>query len=1051
MFRRRNRNMMRRLRIKCLLLFVLVGFILHAQSNYKIATDFTIPLSSVREGFTNPPPESRLRCYWWWLNSMATRESITRDLEEMKAKGYGGASIVDAGSSSYNVASKTAAGPVFMSPAWMDLFRHAVSEADRLGIELSINTQSGWNPGAPSITPAMAMKKLVYTETLVKGGEQVLLDLAQPATNLIYQDVMVQAIPSPPADSPVKNEAIANWDKKSFNRFMGSQGVYPLHQLREGFDKPNPVGVIDPDEIIDLTSQFNGTRLEWDAPEGEWLVIRYGWTCTGARTSTTSDGWSGLSLDHLNADAFELFSETVIQPLIYAAKESGNSLKYLQTDSWEMGLVNWTNSFPEEFKRFRGYDLDRYLPVMTGRVVESREVSNRFLHDLRKTVGDCVAENHYRLFAELAHRHGLGIHPESGGPHSAPVDALRVMGISDFPQGEFWARSNTHRVSDADRLAVKQSASVAHTNGKRFVAAEGPTSIGPQWERSPKDLKANIDRVFCSGVNRIVWHTFTSSPKEFGVPGNEYFAGTHLNPNTTWWEQSVDFISYLNRCSYLLQQGLFVADVLYYYGDDVPNFVFLKEEYPELGKGYDWDKCSRDVLLQRASVRDKKIILPDGMSYQVLVLAPEEEIDLGVLRKIEELVSAGATVVAPRPLRTSGLSSWPAGDRELTEIADRLWGRIDGANIRENRYGEGRMIWGKEINEVLAEKGVGSDFSYHSPDPETALDYIHRKSEGDDFYFVVNRYARKGINDFQYRYLTTLPDRYEQVECSFRVSGKVPQLWDPLTGEIKPVILYREENGRTIVPLHLAPEQSMFVVFVEEAQPRHIVSIEKDGLQLFPGGGDMVNEYPFVDSQIDRKGWSMTFREAGAYRIGWSDGKSKVIRVGDVPRSVAIEGSWDVHFDPAWGVPERVVVDDLKSWTEFKDEGIKYYSGTAVYKKRFSLEKKDIKGKRVLLNLGNLHEMANVTLNGHRFTMNWAAPYELDVTPYLRKGENRLEVAVTNLWPNRLIGDGKLPEDQRRTKTNINKFNQPDAEQYLRISGLLGPVELRLSKVYKVD
>src|SRR5690606_19971820 len=207
----------------------------------------------------------------------------------------------------------------------------------------------------------------------------------------------------------------------------------------------------------------------------------------------------------------------------------------------------------------------------------------------------------------------------------------------------------------------------------------------------------------------------------FGVPGNEYFAGTHLNPNTTWWEQSVDFISYLNRCSYLLQQGLFVADVLYYYGDDVPNFVFLKEEYPELGKGYDWDKCSRDVLLQRASVRDKKIILPDGMSYQVLVLAPEEEIDLGVLRKIEELVSAGATVVAPRPLRTSGLSSWPAGDRELTEIADRLWGGIEGMNIRENRYGEGRMIWGKEINEVLAEKGVGSDFSYHSPDPETAL------------------------------------------------------------------------------------------------------------------------------------------------------------------------------------------------------------------------------------------------------------------------------------------------------------------------------------------
>lgn len=1050
LFQRVDRTVMRKLRTKGLLFFILTGFILHAQPDYRIGTDFTTRLSSVREGFTNPPPESRLRCYWWWLNSMATRESITRDLEEMSAKGYGGASIVDAGSSSYTVASKTTAGPVFMSPAWMELFRHAVREADRLGIELSVNVQSGWNPGAPSITPEMAMKKLVYSDTLVKGGKRVRVELKQPATNLIYKDVMVQAMPMPPAGTPVKNEAIANWDKKSFNKFMGSKGIYPLHELRDGYERHDSGFVIDPAGIIDLTSRFNGTVLEWDAPEGEWLVIRYGWTCTGARTSTTSDGWSGLSLDHLNADAFKLFSETVIQPLIDAAKESGNSLKYLQTDSWEMGLVNWTNSFPEEFKRFRGYELDRYLPVMTGRVVESQEVSIRFLHDLRKTVGDCVAENHYRLFAELAHRNGLGVHPESGGPHSAPVDALRVMGISDFPQGEFWARSNTHRVSDADRLAVKQGASVAHTNGKRFVAAEGPTSIGPQWERSPGDLKANIDRVFCSGVNRIVWHTFTSSPKEFGMPGNEYFAGTHLNPNTTWWEQSADFISYLNRCSYILQQGLFTADVLYYYGDDVPNFVFLKEEYPELDKGYDWDKCSRDVLLQRASVRDGKIVLPDGMSYQVLVLVPEEEIDLAVLRKVEELVRAGATVVAPRPLRTSGLGSWPEGDRELGDIADRLWGQIDGRDIRENRCGAGRMIWGKNINEVLTEKGVSPDFLYHSPDPETALDYIHRTSVDGDYYFVVNRFARKGINDFQYRYLTTLPDRYEQVECSFRVSGKIPQLWNPLTGEIKPVILYREENGRTIVPLHLAPEQSVFVVFTEGKQPRHLVSVEKDDRLLFPGVDVKANGCPLVESQSDRKGWSMTFRDAGTYRVKWSDGKSKTIKARDAIRTVAVEGSWDVYFDPAWGAPEKEVVDSLKSWTEFEDEGIRYYSGTAVYRKLFRMERKNMKGMKIFLDLGNLHEMAVVTLNGHRFTMNWAAPYQLDVTSYLQKGENRLEIAVTNLWPNRLIGDGKLPEDQRHTKTNINKFNQPDAEQYLRISGLLGPVELRLLKVYKV-
>ncbi|MBA7568222.1 putative beta-glucuronidase [subsurface metagenome] len=284
---------------------------------------------------------------------------------------------------------------------------------------------------------------------------------------------------------------------------------------------------------------------------------------------------------------------------------------------------------------------------------------------MRRTVGDCIAENHYQLFAGLAHKNGLGIHPESGGPHSAPVDAIKVMGISDIPQGEFWARSNSHRIKDDERLAVKQSACVAHTYGKRFVAAEGPTSIGPQWERPPRDLKNVIDRIFCAGVNRIVWHTFTSSPEEFGLPGNEYFAGTHLNPNVTWWKQAGDFIGYLNRCSYILQQGLFVADVLYYYGDDVPNFVFLKNEFKDLYFGYDWYKCSKEVILSRVSFDDGKIVLPDGMSYKILVLPPEKAIDPDVLKKVEILVKEGLTVISPRPEKATGLTNFPQSDIEI--------------------------------------------------------------------------------------------------------------------------------------------------------------------------------------------------------------------------------------------------------------------------------------------------------------------------------------------------------------------------------------------------
>ena len=1033
---------------KAILLIFLcsASFYMKGQSqHYSMLTDRTTSYTQLKNGFDAPPPESRLRCYWWWLNSMATKESITRDLEEMKAKGYGGASLVDAGSSNYQVARKTAAGPVFMSPGWMELYKHAVKEADRIGIELSVNIQSGWNPGAPSITPEFAMKKIVWSEVDVTGGKLISMELPQPEKKLMYQDIMVQAIPKKQG-VPVKNEAIRNWKKKSFNETFGSGGIYPLHELREDYPGDGSELAIRKDEIIDLTGNYKNGKLEWDAPEGNWTVIRYGYTCTGARTSTSSDGWGGLSVDHLSPEAFELFSNTVIIPLIKTAQSVGNSVKYLQTDSWEMDIVSWTKEFPAEFKKYRGYDLQKFMPVLAGRIVENRDVSDRFLHDFRQTIGDCVADNHYQLLYNLAHKFGMGIHPESGGPHSAPVDALKVLGLSDFPQGEFWAMANTHRVKDAERLSVRQSACVAHTNGKRFVAAEGPTSIGPQWERSPMDLKGNIDRVFCSGVNRIVWHTFTSSPKEFGLPGNEYFAGTHLNPNVTWWKQSKDFISYLDRCTYLLQQGLYVADVLYYYGDDVPNFVFLKEELPELSFGYDWDKCSKDVILNRVSVKDGKIVLPDGMSYRVLMLPPEKGIDLKVLRKLEQLVKEGMTLIGPRPAEATGLTDFPQNDREITEIANRLWGKTDGKTITENQYGKGRVIWGKDVNQILAGMNVLPDLQFKGTHPKTALDYIHRRTNTEEIFFVTNRFSQMKYNDFEYRYQPALPDRYEQVECSFRVSGKVPESWNPVTGETEEIMAYREENGRTVIPLHFEPEGSKFIIFKDAVPQRHITEIRKDNQALFPGFSFETKEFPYLTFGKNGGKAFADINEPGTYTLDWSDGRSKKLKAVQPNQIIELSGEWEIHFDPKWGAPASVRANQLKSWIEFEDKGIKYYSGTATYKKTFELSKSYLKHKQLVLDLGNVKEMASVKINGHPMQVMWSAPFRSDITPFVKVGTNELEVEVVNLWPNRLIGDGKLPPEKRLTKTNVIKFNAPDAEKYLRVSGLLGPVTIRLVK-----
>jgi hypothetical protein len=552
----------------------------------------------------------------------------------------------------------------------------------------------------------------------------------------------------------------------------------------------------------------------------------------------------------------------------------------------------------------------------------------------------------------------------------------------------------------------------------------------------------NLDRVFCSGVNRIVWHTFTSSPKEFGLPGNEYFAGTHLNPNVTWWQKAGDFISYLNRCSYLLQQGLYVADVLYYYGDDVPNFVFLKEEYPELRFGYDWDKCSKDVILNRLSVDNGQLILPDGMRYRVLVLAPREAIDLAVLRKVEKLVKEGVTIVAQRPKEATGLTNYPESDLEINEIANHLWGKTDGETITENRYGKGRVIWGKDINNVLSGMQIKPDFEFKGNHPETAIDFIHRTADKMDIYFVANRFGLMEFNDFEYRYIKNLPDRYEQVECRFRITGKVPQFWNPITGEVSEIVIYREENEQTVIPLHFEPDGSKFIIFKEGASSRHITEIKKDNKNIFPTFGFETKSHPYIE--INKKGGSMIANafEAGNYTLVWSDGKKETIKVEKPNSEISLSGKWDLHFDPKWGGPDHIEKDELKSWIDFEESGIKYYSGTATYTKSFTLKKKDIKGKTLILDLGNVQEMASIKINGNQLATRWSAPFQFDISKYVKRKNNKLEVEVVNMWPNRLIGDGKLPLEKRFTKTNINKFEAPDAEKYLRESGLIGPVKI---------
>jgi len=922
--------------------------------------------ATLESGWENPPNEARLRAYWWWLNGNVTKAAITRDLEQMKAKGFGGALLCDADGSSQGGNANAPHGPTFFTPEWRELYKHTLHEADRLGLDISLNIQSGWNLGGPVVSPDDTGKKYVWSGVKITGGTNVAVKLPPPkARENYYRDISVVAYR---IKNQVKHEPLKNWKQKA------------LQESLQPFSAPNSAPLFaeiaatpgeqdaETADVVDLSGKIGADDiLNWQAPAGDWQILRFGYTIGDhSYVSTSSEGWKGYSIDVYSATAFQNYWNKIVEPLIDdAGTLAGKTLKYLHTDSWEIELANWTPKMREEFQKRCGYDMVPWLPVLAGRIVNSREASNRFLFDYRKTLGDMAIDNHYRLFRDNAHKHGIGIHPESGGPHAVPIDAQRCLGWDDAPMSEFWAWSWTHRIGDANRFFVKQPASAAHTYGHNLVMAEGFTTIGPHWQEHIWDnLKPSFDKALCEGLNVLVWHAFVCSPDETGIPGQQYFAGTHLNPKVTWWEKSGPFFSYIDRCQWMLQQGHFVADVLYYYGDHVPNFTQFKRTDPaHTGGGYDYDVITEEALLERASVKDGKIVLPNGIEYRLLVLPDREVISLAALRKIEKLVAAGATVIGPKPLRAEALDGAASADAEVKNIADKLWG---------SKVGEGRVITGKTAREVLIADGIADDCSFYARGGESTgnFDYIHRRTTGADIYFLANR------TNFA-----------AGATVSFRVTGKVPELWDAVTGEHRFATGYKETDGRTFVPLDFAPCGSWFVIFREPAS-KHPATTSENAALL-----ESVQELP---------------------------------------------GDWTVHFDPKWGGPERAQFDSLVSWATRPEPGIKFYSGTAVYEKTFNWQPTNA-GKKTFLDLGDVRELADVKVNGKSCGILWCPPWLADVTAALQPGENKLQVEVVNFWPNRIIGDASLPKEQRLTETNIRELT---AKTPLMESGLFGPVRL---------
>jgi hypothetical protein len=736
--------------------------------------------------FAQPPDSARPWVYWFWLNGNITREGITADLEAMKRVGIGGVLIME-------VDQGAPVGPVdFLSADWRTLFQHVHREAQRLGLEVNMNNDAGWNgSGGPWITPAQAMQKVVWSETEVEGPQPFAGTLPQPETVAgFYRDICVMAFPKTGDYRVDRIRAKAMFE-------VGGVGGIARDALPANM-------LIDRQKIVTLTEQMKSDgRLEWNAPSGTWTIVRFGHTCTGVENAPAPASGRGLECDKLSKEGIDANFAGMMAKL---AADTGvgpdcatSGLVATHIDSWENGSQNWTAAMREEFQRRRGYDLLPFLPVMMGRVVDTLEVSERFLWDLRQTVSELVLENYAGQMQQLAHARGLRFTVEAYG---CPCDSLPFAGRSDEPMGEFWTPSGAIET-------CKTMASAAHVYGKKIVGAEAFTSADQEkWREHPALLKALGDRVFCEGVNRFVFHRYALQPwADRRVPGMTMGPwGQHYERSQTWWEWSAAWHQYLARCQYLLRQGLFVADICYVQPEAPPQGP---RDYPR--RGYTWDECPPEVVLTRMAVKDGRVVLPDGMSYRVLVLPDLQTMTPQLLRKVKELVEAGATVLGPRPVMSPSLTDYPNCDVEIARQSAEVWGDCDGQRVKQHDFGQGRVLWGVTPEDALKAADLPADFASDQP-----LNYIHRRLDGLDVYFVTN------------------PQPYELTStCSFRVTGQSPEFWWPESGRVERAAVFREDNRVTHVAVPLSATGSVFVVFRGprgEVDP--VVELTRDGKPL---------------------------------------------------------------------------------------------------------------------------------------------------------------------------------------------------------------------------
>lgn len=774
--------------------------------------------------------------------------------------------------------------------------------------------------------------------------------------------------------------------------------------------------IIKPENIINLTNKLSkdGT-LTWNAPKGNWTIVRFGhinMRLTNKPAVPEATGWESSKLDKIAIENH--LKNGMIGNLIKPGGPIGDGkLQGLLIDSWESHVPTWTINSEDLFKEFeqrRGYSLKKYLPATMGYIVESTATTTKFLRDLRQTMDEVFIDNFFKHFATVAHEMGAEVYTEGAGGEVLPVDPMRYYGVSDIPMTEFWYPKAP---SDQNEYAkpIYNAASATHLYNKPKLAAEACTQVGVKWNEHPFSVKYLIDYNFAKGVNHLVFHTFSHTPQTDVYPGSSFGGniGFPLVRQQTWWKYMPDWIEYLSRNQYVLQQGEYVADVLWYYGDHFERPPFDLDEFP---KGYRFDYLNAEILHEKISIKDDKIHVENGGDYRIIKLRDSESILLSTAKKLKELVTNGAVILGDKPKDSPSLMDNENDLQELKSISDELWGNTK-SGVKQT--GKGRVYWGKTLNEVLEEEKIAKDVIVSE---DLDINWIHRETKDAHIYFIASR-EEKPVN----------------VSLSFRIHNLVPQIWDSFTGNQQNAKVWKSQNNRTNVAVLLPASGSTIIVFSKsDAKPLASKVTLHDATILDTKTGwyqiDKEKNYPILSWNKEQ------FLSSISGDYVFHQNEKEIIKT-VVIKEKSLQNNWKLFFEKGWDTPESIEINELKSLTEFENEAIQHYSGTTTYTKTFEINEL---GKFTTIDLGEVANIAELWCNGKKVGVKWAPPFNFNISDEIKVGKNTLEIKVTNTWRNQLIFDNKRPKNSKKTWTTARPKNN---ETTLEKSGLIGPVVLK--------